>query len=231
MALFEVEAKTAIIDVSFSPDHTYMSVLHQSGVDLYQWQIKGPRSLRPTLKASVVFDVPLYETTALVSAVDVNGSVTLLGHGHHPELHYYAFDPEAGLFAGLSRAKADSIVGFSSYHESGGESGLVFQDYRRRFHMLHTDGTHAEFLLSPTTPHLSVQLPWFTPVRTDSTVAQIAVYGLSRNGHLHANNRLLVKNCTSYLVTPDHVIFTTTNHLLKFIHRTDEIDGKSKPSL
>ncbi|KAK6212638.1 putative elongator complex protein 1 [Pestalotiopsis sp. IQ-011] len=230
MALFEVEAKTAIIDVSFSPDHTYMSVLHQSGVDLYQWQTKGPRSLRPTLKASVVFDVPLFETTALVSAVDVNGSVTLLGHGHHPELHYYAFDPEAGLFAGLSRAKADSIVGFSSYHESGGESGLVFQDYRRRFHMLHTDGTHAEFLLSPTTPHLSVQLPWFTPVRTDSTVAQIAVYGLSRNGHLHANNRLLVKNCTSYLVTPDHVIFTTTNHLLKFIHRTDEIDDLEVPA-
>ncbi|KAF7517977.1 hypothetical protein G7054_g13637 [Neopestalotiopsis clavispora] len=230
MALFELEAKTAIIDVSFSPDHTYMSVLHQSGVDLYQWQTKGQRSLRPDLKASVIFDAPLYETTALVSATDVNGSVTVLGHSVHPELQHFAFDATSGLFAALTRAQTDSILGFSSYHESEGESGLIFQDYRRRFHMFHTDGTHSEFLLSPTTPHLNVQLPWFTPVRTESTLGKIAVYGLSRNGHLYANNRLLVKNCTSYLVTPDHVIFTTTNHLLKFIHRTDEIEDLEVPA-
>jgi elongator complex protein 1 len=229
MALFELEAKSAIVDVTFSPDHAYMSVLHQTGVDLYQWQTKGSRSVCPTVTASVYFDAPLYSTTPLLGAVDVNGSIAILGFGIHPELHHYIFDPVSGQFSNLTRTKTDSIVGFSSYFEEENGSGLVIQDAHRRYRMLQENGDESEFLIGPTTSQLSVQLPWFTPVRTEPTLGKLAVYGLSRNGHLYANNRLLVKNCTSYLVTPDHVIFTTTNHLLKFVHRMDNIDGRPSP--
>jgi elongator complex protein 1 len=44
---------------------------------------------------------------------------------------------------------------------------------------------------------------------------------LSRTGALYANNQLLAKNCTSFLVTQAHVLFTTSQHLLKFIHLTN----------
>ncbi len=45
--------------------------------------------------------------------------------------------------------------------------------------------------------------------------------GLASNGALYANERLLVKNCTSFLVTSVHLILTTTQHLLKFVHLAD----------
>lgn len=43
---------------------------------------------------------------------------------------------------------------------------------------------------------------------------------MSRTGSLYANKRLLAKNCTSFDITPAHIIFTTTQHLIKFVHIT-----------
>lgn len=43
---------------------------------------------------------------------------------------------------------------------------------------------------------------------------------MSRTGALYANKRLLAKNCSSFMLTPAHVVFTTTQHLIKFVHIT-----------
>ncbi len=51
------------------------------------------------------------------------------------------------------------------------------------------------------------------------------VFGLSTSGSLYANGRLLTKNCTSFVVTAAHLIFTTTQHLLKFVHIAD-VEGR-----
>ncbi|KAI9796377.1 MAG: hypothetical protein M1835_004230 [Candelina submexicana] len=56
------------------------------------------------------------------------------------------------------------------------------------------------------------------PLVSRSYVHNPIAFGLSRSGHLYANNRLLVKNCTSFSVTRAHLIITTTQHLLKLIH-------------
>ena len=70
--------------------------------------------------------------------------------------------------------------------------------------------------------HYSTRLPYYLPWSEVVDLAgNVVVFGLSRNGHLYANSRLLLKNCTSFLVTPAHLIVTTTNHLVKFIHLTD----------
>ena len=58
--------------------------------------------------------------------------------------------------------------------------------------------------------------------------AEDVVFSLSENGTLFANQRRLVRNCTSFLVTPVLLIFTTSQHLLKFVHLVDDIDGKHK---
>ena len=52
------------------------------------------------------------------------------------------------------------------------------------------------------------------------------MFSLSENGSLFAQERRLVKNCTSFLVTPAHLIFTTSQHLLKFVHLGAGVDGK-----
>lgn len=44
---------------------------------------------------------------------------------------------------------------------------------------------------------------------------------LSTTGRLLAGTRELCRNCTSYLVTPSYLIFTTSQHLLKFVHMTE----------
>lgn len=41
---------------------------------------------------------------------------------------------------------------------------------------------------------------------------------MTRTGALYANKRVIAKNCTSFLVTPAHLLFTTSQHLLKFVH-------------
>ena len=46
-------------------------------------------------------------------------------------------------------------------------------------------------------------------------------FGQTAGGSLYANQRLLLQDCTSFLVTPAHLIFTTTKNLLKFVHLTD----------
>ena len=51
-------------------------------------------------------------------------------------------------------------------------------------------------------------------------------FKLSRNGSLLANQRLIARNCTSFVATPQYLIFTTSQHLLKFIHmgRIEELE-------
>lgn len=45
---------------------------------------------------------------------------------------------------------------------------------------------------------------------------------LSSKGELFAGRRLLARSCTSFLVTDAHLLFTTSQHLLKFVHLTAE---------
>ena len=44
---------------------------------------------------------------------------------------------------------------------------------------------------------------------------------LSETGQLAVDDRVLVSNCTSFLITQQHLIFTTADHLLKFVHLKD----------
>ncbi|KAF2759758.1 IkappaB kinase complex, IKAP component [Pseudovirgaria hyperparasitica] len=58
-----------------------------------------------------------------------------------------------------------------------------------------------------------------------SESADSVSFGLTNGGNLYANERLIARNATSFLVTSAHLIFTTTQHLLKFVHLSSR--GKS----
>lgn len=62
--------------------------------------------------------------------------------------------------------------------------------------------------------------------RLENYIDNAVFFGLASQGWLFVNKRLLANNCTSFLVTPAHLIFTTSNHLLKFVHMAG-VDGKS----
>ncbi|KAF2809632.1 IkappaB kinase complex, IKAP component [Mytilinidion resinicola] len=54
-------------------------------------------------------------------------------------------------------------------------------------------------------------------------------FGLTTSGVLYANGRLLARNCTSFLVTSAHLIFTTTQHYIKFVHIAKDEDLEIPP--
>ncbi|KAI0137287.1 IKI3 family protein [Xylariales sp. AK1849] len=210
MAMFEVEASTAIADVQFSPNNTFMVVLRQSGIDIYEWQVKGQRSLRPVYYRSAVFDPVPQEAIPLQVAVSDDGQTQILRFTGVPELLSYS----SSTVSNVGPREAGFIFGFAGHIQSGSDVSLIVQDSHRVFRQIR-DGNNETLSLQ-----VPVQLPWCIPASLDSE-NNVVIYGLSRTGHLYANKRLLVKNCTSYLVTPEHLIFTTTNHLLKFVHRTE----------
>ena len=53
-------------------------------------------------------------------------------------------------------------------------------------------------------------------------------YFLSDTGALIANNRVLTKGCTSFIDTPNHLIYTH-NSILKFIHKTSKAEDLEVP--
>ncbi|KAH7125271.1 elongator complex protein 1 [Dendryphion nanum] len=70
------------------------------------------------------------------------------------------------------------------------------------------------------TQHLE-RFPTFCPEAKIAIIDEKPIsLGLASSGTLYANDRTLARNCTSFIVTPSHIIFTTTQHLLKFVHLT-----------
>ena len=61
---------------------------------------------------------------------------------------------------------------------------------------------------------------------TETLASRKFVFSLAENGSLFANERRIARNCTSFLVTPAHLIYTTSLHLLKFVHLITDIEGK-----
>ncbi|KAI1418114.1 IkappaB kinase complex, IKAP component [Hypoxylon sp. FL1857] len=220
MALFELQASSPIADVAFSPANTFMAVLHQFGVDVYEWKVKEQRSVIPSLVGTVAHakDNPDEDYVPLQVAVTENSVVHCLGFETGPDIRSYPFDKSTGEFSSNSSIYAGSMFGFVRLTQAGSTEVLV-QDCLGRLHGVVNQQDELYSIRLP------AQLPWSEVIDLAGNVVAI---GLSRNGHLYANSRLLLKNCTSFLVTPAHLIVTTTNHLIKFIHLVD-VDNLEVP--
>ncbi|KAI0378302.1 IkappaB kinase complex, IKAP component [Hypomontagnella monticulosa] len=220
MALFELHASSPIIDVAFSPANTFMAILHQLGVDVYEWKVNGQRSLLPSPVGSVTFtkENPEEGSVSLQIAVTENSVVHCLGFEKGPVIQSHPFDASTGEFSSNSSIYAGSISGFVRLTQAG-STDVLAQDCLGR---LHGVVNQQDELYSTRLPS---HLPWSEVIDLAGNVIAI---GLSRNGHLYANSRHLLKNCTSFLVTPAHLIITTTNHLVKFIHLGD-VDSLEVP--
>ena len=217
MSLFDVEAESSIVDIAISNDTTYMAILHNLGVDLYTFGRNESRILAPKLTAKVPIpkrETDLYEEAVLRVSFSGDHSFEVLRAGGMATLLSYNFAaPEGGWVEG----EAGSMAGFASTHLSSAD-GAIAQDHSGQLFRV-VNGKREKLQLSDKFPSL---LPWTEVIEHRD---QFLAFGLSRNGHLYAGSRQLAKNCTSFLVTRDHLIYTTTNHLVKFIHLAQP-DGK-----
>ena len=68
----------------------------------------------------------------------------------------------------------------------------------------------------------SAEDPYCSNTAWTGTESDILTFQLSNNGNLqiqrNAESLLRIPGCTSYITTPMHLIYTTSQHLLKFVH-------------
>ena len=214
MALYEVAVPYNISDVAFSSDASSIAILHQGGIAIYSWETNSASSTPPSLTGRVTFRKNVEDTTPQQICFSDEGDVLILWQSEFREspLQRYGFSEETGRVEEktVGATRFDLPLMISSFDQDGfthpfaqGASGVLLS-------------------LSPLSlgqPPVDASFPMFLPwIEIITFEDEKIAFGMSKNGHLYANSRLLVKNCTSFLVTPLHLIFTTTTHLLKFVH-------------
>ncbi|KAH6996947.1 IKI3 family-domain-containing protein [Ilyonectria destructans] len=222
MSLFEITAASAVVDVAFGYQNTIFAVLHRNGVDVYEWPMKNGRSIKPQLSRHIPSeptDVPAYRIPLKITYTSNN------------KFHCFNYQDKDSLE--LS-APAESIddehltvvntyqpLGATSTYQDDSTLEAYGQDSSGKLYRIgqsENDIIHIQF---------QTQLPWFEITKVDD---ELVAFGLSRNGHMYANSRLLAKNCTSFIVTPTHLVFTTNNHLVKFVHLSADVEELEVPA-
>ncbi|KAG5753512.1 hypothetical protein H9Q70_003855 [Fusarium xylarioides] len=222
MSMFDITVPAAAVDVAFGRHNTSFAVLHRKGIDVYEWPVKIGRSIKPKLSKKVVFDEmasPGYNVLLRIAAVA-------------DAFHYFGYEEEKGFVQRFAQAASEgeisvtdvnsreALVATTSYQDDNSFTGYG-QDNSGKLFQISESGNE----MLPV--QFQTQLPWFEISRVDD---EIVAFGLSRNGHVYANSRLLAKNCTSFIVTPSHLIFTTNNHLVKFVHLSASADDLEVPA-
>ncbi|KAJ0124928.1 hypothetical protein J7T55_006271 [Diaporthe amygdali] len=225
MAMFEVEVSHTIIDIAFAPDNETVAVLHHNGVDLYEWQTKDGRSLRPRLLTRIDSEMDGLMRTALQVCLASSYEPRVLYFNDGLNICRLSFKGDAGdlIIDDLTPLEEEVIFTQTASFTKASDCGYLAEACiqarsGKLFRLSEKDDT-----LGPMVVRFPLQLPWVETFEIDGV---FIAFGISRTGHLYANSKLLVKNCTSFVVTCDHLIFTTSNHLLKFVHlgKPEDID-------
>lgn len=220
MSLFEITAASAVVDVAFGYQNTIFAVLHRNGVDVYEWPMKNGRSIKPQLLRQILSeptDVPAYRIPLKITCTS-NNKFLCFNYLNYQDKDFHELsapvesinDEDLTIFNTYQPLGATSTYQDDSTLEAYGQdcSGKLY-----RIGQSENDIIHIQF---------QTQLPWFEVTKVDD---ELVAFGLSRNGHMYANSRLLAKNCTSFIVTPTHLVFTTNNHLVKFVHLSADVEG------
>lgn len=216
MSLHEISLPSNALDVSFNADASMVAVLHQQGISLFEWKSISASATAPVLTSRYTFekddiDSDIYQQIAFADKMEL---VTLKRRGPKSVITKYGYNDETGKMVEREPIYSpSSIAGFISYFTDKGLIQPFMQDLSGSLHHLAADDN-----LPLSHCGLPSALPWIEIIsHNGSSIA----FGMSSNGNLYANSRLLVKNCTSFLLTSAHLIFTTTTHLIKFVHITD----------
>ncbi|KAK1674407.1 IKI3 family protein [Colletotrichum godetiae] len=214
MALFELDFPSSVLDVVFDPSNELMAVLHRGGLDVYEWQTKGERSVKPTPRAKIAFEADAQTRVPLQVAFSDAAECRVLVSDGGLKLESYTIEASSISASGVTQLRPTETI--SSLFSREGDSGVEACAQDRSGKLYSVAGTRGPELLLET--QLSMQLPWCELHNINRRSVGI---GMTRNGHLYANSKQLAKNCTSFVVTPAHIIFTTNNHFVKFVHLVD----------
>ena len=250
MALHEITLGYNAVDVAVSgcvhemfSDAVRIAVLGREVWSLYTWPLdakgqKAPRRLvthRLAMNATVLWTMNLQITCSREGAV-----VCLSSHAEMPVIWSFNHNAIGPGYLPQRGERIEGIVnpGYQPSHQKiylMSDTNEAFGFEERDFYSgvkpvgiaLSLFRSSHSGLLEATSWQREVHVP--TNDQTNGVITPIVVdvvFSLSESGTLFANERRLVRNCTSFLVTPVLLIFTTSQHRLKFVHLVDDADGK-----
>ncbi|KAL6889877.1 IKI3 family domain-containing protein [Trichoderma longibrachiatum] len=222
MALFETKAASSVVDVAFGHRNSSFAVLHQKGVDIYELPLKNGRATRPAEVLKLPFDTPNMPEHHMPLRICWVSDNSLRCMGYQDDLGHLQLvvSTGEGSSAEISMLDSNLILGATATREDESAVESYGQDQSGRLYRLSSAGDD----ILPI--QFTTQLPWFEVSKHDDVEM---AFGLSRAGHIFANSRLLAKNCTSFVVTPDHLIFTTSNHFVKYVHLVADVEDLEVP--
>ncbi|KAL9617176.1 MAG: hypothetical protein Q9160_008030 [Pyrenula sp. 1 TL-2023] len=228
MSLVELGVGENIVDCAISPYRQRIAVLTHKAVYYYNWDkiLQMPKS-QPSLMSRLNFtDVEHCHNRQIMFVNDE--SFVVLRHNETTGSYIQCLEVDAeGQIKFHDRSISQK--GSNSYLFTGPGQALIWWydgDLRYLDHHFQTYVPHAAHG-NEATLHASVfgyNLPVEGPHEpngsgVDQNERQVVV-SLTRQGHLIADRRRIAANCTSFILTQNHMIFTTSQHLLKFVHLT-----------
>lgn len=227
MAFHELSLNENALDVSITVTRpkdpvASVAILHHDRVSFYEWPLAAKQSTPPFLKWSTKITFGEGNRTFMLQQVvfDAEKSLTVLAStADGSEIH--VLDILSGIIIDTSifpDLRFDGLIGQGAT-TNGGVSRLVKENA-----VISKGGLDIDLILpfpvnsSHRIEVVSIRTQDPLPENGDGRGNGFAFFGLSDSGLLSANEVVLARNCTSFLVTPAHLIFTTGQHLLKFVH-------------
>ena len=253
MALHEIEINSNIIDVAitiraFPHPRAIIVVLHHQGYNEFEWSLSSmvqnppictfTNDLSSTSTDEIMSQDRLYlqvsfsGNASLVFSKSVDKStITVIGEKGAQKEQFQLDDTNIeGMIrdSRVSQPKAYLVI-----DHDGTPTSKNLEDKVQSFNDVSLKGIELK-LLPLSSQRIDAVVCGFKVKHAGDRLAngietranEDVIFSLAENGTLFANERRLAKNCTSFLVTAAHLIFTTSQHLLKFVHLRPDTEGK-----
>lgn len=243
MALHELILPSNAIDVAVSHGSSAhvvrIAVLHVEGFSIYDWETTGKLPKPPTLTCQLpIPNSPSTTRNQQLYCTSKDRVAVLQSHLQGSMLQEISVGPESlGRLMSSSAYKAVKILSSSTGDPWRDDLCILLESNQVVILRRANNGSlMSDDAVTIPVARGMVSTPWIEVVELPRTQlidghedlpapSTLIVFGLSTSGSLYANGRLLTKNCTSFVVTAAHLIFTTTQHLLKFVHIAD-VEGR-----
>ncbi|KAF7114330.1 hypothetical protein CNMCM5793_008282 [Aspergillus hiratsukae] len=219
MAHNDVPVDSNIVDVAFSKSGTRIAVLTRDFFSIYMWSLQTRPVPSPILESSHTLPDTVHNRPRQIAFLNENEVYILRNSGPNSArierttletrsttTVYQAADSEQLLT--MVTALGHEALWFSHVRQTGRP---IAYSILKAF-------SEDDVVVDSWDESPAVDTHWAGAVHLSDD--ERILISLSRTGALYANNQLLAKNCTSFLVTQAHVLFTTSQHLLKFVHLT-----------
>lgn len=218
MSFCDIETESSAIDIAFGHRNGSFAILHHQGVDLYELPFTNGRAGRPKLAKKLPLSLQSDEYFLPLRIVATSTGYRL-----------FAYRGDKFVDAAISVDDAsvqfsqDTLTPILSTATYDGESSVegYGQDASGKLYQLSASS------IEPLGIQFTSMLPTFEIFKSSNDA--VIAFGLSRAGHIYANSKQLAKNCTSFILTPHHLIFTTSNHFVKYVHLMDDVEDMEVP--